>query len=184
METSKQTVGLMNRMGRIFLSVDLQQRCWDFAKELRQHYLDIGQCTEFTVESNIEALAFAKMAECTYCVYEALPVSKLHWNPKEADLGWDVPVTGVGKVDVKWTRYGSRLVWPKPRNHVFHQRVFDVLVLVHGDDEIGFLPTGWLTKAEFWRKHRLAGPNYVDKLSEGTWFVPGNELEPMIDLHR
>jgi hypothetical protein len=166
-------------LNRVTLPPDLACRSWRYGESVvagyaAGHNANSRAVTCFDAHSNIELQAYARMAECAFCVWADISTEKLNWSGT-CDDGADI--SAPDRIDIKHTKGGRRLIWPLGKNSIFSSKRFNRLVLVIGDIFNGFEISGWITKEDFGIKHHVAPVNHV--LVHGTWFLDKSELEPM-----
>src|SRR5262245_10368057 len=167
---------VLNR--RVMLPPDIAARANGWAAELKQGYADgrfeaSRAFTCFDADKKLGTLEHAKKAECAFAIFAGLdPLQAVHWDGYPDD-GSDVLWDGLGW-DVKATiPSGEFLIWPFPKNEIFHSKDFDRLVLVKGGNWV-FEINGWVSKEEFWARKKVAPEGH--KLFPGTWHMHQDEL--------
>ena len=168
----------------IALPPEIIARCWKYGEQVVTDYAsgwnaNSRAVTCFDAHANVELQALARMAECAFCLWAEQSLEKLKWD-RWCDDGADIIIPEAGRIDVKHTRFGRYLIWPIAKNQIFASKRFDVLVLVVGTPFDDFRIVGWITKADFAQKHKVAKEG--EKLFPGTWYLDRSELQPMEKL--
>src|SRR5258706_3677630 len=112
--------------------IELEQSVFDGCVRFIEAANFKNSVTDRDVHNNKEALINAKMAECAVARWTGVPLGRLHWNASSYDDGSDVPVA-FWRLDVKHTKNGKCLIWPKRKRHLLEDKRFDALVLVRGE---------------------------------------------------
>ena len=171
---------------RVIVSVEIVRRSVDFGRRIVAWYATPeGQrslsrslsCNGAECDPLLQARG--KIGEVAAAVYYGLePDSAVNWaTGTGGDRGHDL-VIGRLLVDVKTTLPPFNVIWPRTKNHLFAQRVFDAFLSVSIDELDYRVCTidGWIEKWEFFERKRIADGNGCPRLQSDTWYMPKAEL--------
>lgn len=167
------------------LPSELWPKCVKYGIDIVQWYKDHperARLADHGLETNPYMQALWKAAELIFAIEHNIPLSRVNLTVGDEDKGSDMSYLGK-LIDVKGTLWsGQYLIWPKHKNHLLAGKRFDALALVKMNEgpQKG-CPSGttwgWISKAEFQKKYRVAGPDHA--LDEGTFYVHQDELHAM-----
>jgi hypothetical protein len=160
-----------------------QRRCEDFARTVVEGYR-LGR-KEFSrrmtlpgkpaIWGNAQVQFVGRLGEVAWCKYLGLdPDKALDWG-RWCDHGADFTI-GPHIVDVKSTdhAYGTKLIWPVQKNHIFDSNPFNCLALARIEENDDVRLMGVISKDRFAKECITSDGN--DRLVKGTRYVPARRL--------
>lgn len=125
-----------------------------------------------------------KLGEVAVAIYFNLNPEQVVNFARRADNGSDILLPCDLYADVKTSFPHYNLIWNRDVNHLYWQKRFDIIISVSVDerDWHSCWLAGFIDKADFFMRKRIADGKSSPRLEVNTWWFPKNDLNDIEEL--